>query len=361
MNILFVSSKTGWGGIMSWMIQSSEGLQEMGHKVWIISNPKSRLVKKNYPNLNIIEKAFGPDYNPIFILWLITFIKQNSIDLIISNIRKEMIVSGYAARITGIVHLRSIGSHEDLNPRVKYIHEKLITHSIIPCKYVVDKAAKTEEWIDENKFTVIYNGRNLIAPSINEINKIRKSWSISKNELVIGITVKLSPIKNVAGLIDAFHILTKTYDNLKLVVTGFGEEEEKLKNMGSNLKLDKKIIFNGFTKNPQLIASCYDIAVLNSLSEGFPNSIVEYMSVGTATVSTNVGGIDEIIQDNVNGIFALTNNPIDLADKISLLISDSNLRERIGKNAKKTVKESFSKNKMITDLDKLFRFIIKHV
>ncbi len=361
MNVLYVSSKTGWGGIMSWMVQTAEGLESRNHKVWIISNPKSRLTKKNYPNLNIIEKKLGPDYNPVFILWLIKYIKQNSIDIIISNIRKEMIVCGYASKLTGITHLRSIGSHEDLNPRVKGFHDKLITHSIVPCKYVTEKAAETENWIDKNNFTVIYNGRNTLKYSSDEINKIRKSWMILDGELVIGITVKLSPIKNVAGLIEAFEILNKRYSNLKLVITGFGKEKENLTNLTSKLNLNSKIIFNGFTNNPQLMASCYDIAVLNSLSEGFPNSIVEYMSVGTATVTTNVGGIGEIIKNNYNGILVPTHNPTDLAGKISLLISDKNFRDQIGRNAKKTVEEKFSKNIMITDLEELFRLTIKHV
>ena len=51
MNILFVSSKTGWGGVMSWMIQSSEGLQMKDHNVWIVSHPRSKLNNLNYPHL----------------------------------------------------------------------------------------------------------------------------------------------------------------------------------------------------------------------------------------------------------------------------------------------------------------------
>ncbi len=361
MNILFVSSKVGWGGIMTFMIQSSEGLEQRNHKVWIISNPKSRLTKKNYPNLNIIEKSLGPDYNPVFIFWLIKFIKRNSIDIIVSNIRKEVIVSGYAAKLSGIKHIRSIGSHEDLNQRVKKYHKKLIHHSIIPCNYVFKKAAETEDWLDEKDFTVIYAGRNTVDFSFEEINEVRKSWGISDDEIVIGITAKLSPIKNIAGIIKAFKMLNEEHKNLKLVITGFGEEKENLKNLTFELNLTSKIIFNNFTNNPQLIASCYDIAILNSFSEGFPNSIVEYMSVGTPTISSDVGGINEIIENNLNGILVKSDDENKLAEKISSLILDNNLRKEFSKNSLKTIEENFSKDKMITDLENLFYKVVKHV
>jgi glycosyltransferase involved in cell wall biosynthesis len=361
MNILFVSSKVGWGGIMTFMIQSAEGLEQRNNKVWIISNPKSRLTKKNYPNLNIVEKSFGPDYNPILILWLAKFIKQNEIDVIISNIKKEVIVSGFAAKLTGIKHIRSLGSHEDLNPRVKKYHDKLIHHSIIPCEYVFKKAAETEHWLDEKDFTVIYVGRNPIKFSVDEINKIRKLWGILDNEIVIGITAKLSPIKNIAGIIKAFKILSKDQNNLKLIITGFGEEKENLKSLSTELNLNSKIVFNDFTNNPEQTASCYDIAILNSFSEGFPNSIVEYMSVGTPTISSDVGGINEIIENNFNGILVPSNNEKILAEKISFLISDNNMRDNLSKNSLKTIKEKFSKDKMITDLENLFHKVIKHV
>jgi len=361
MNILFVSSKIGWGGIMTFMVQSAEGLEKKNHKVWIISNPKSRLTKSNYPNLKIIEKPIGPDYNPIFIFWLSKFIKQNSIDIIISNIRKEIIVSGFSAKLTCIKHVRSIGSHEDLNQRVRKYHNKLIHHSIIPCQYVFWKASESEDWLDEKDFTVIYVGRNPIKFTSGEINRIRKSWGILENEIVIGITAKLSPVKNISGIIKAFKILIKDHKNLKLVITGFGEEKENLKKLTSELNLTLKIIFNDFTNNPQLIASCYDIAILNSFSEGFPNSIVEYMSVGTPTISSDVGGINEIIENNYNGIFVKTDCEKELAEKISLLISNKNLRDKLSKNSLKTIEEKFGKDHMITNLENLFQKIIKHV
>lgn len=354
MNILYVSSKTGWGGIMSWMVQTAEGLEEKNHKVWILSNPKSKLNKQNYPNLRIIEKSLGPDYNPFAIYKIVKFIKKNSIDILVSNIKKEIIAAGLASRITGIPIIRRVGLPIDLNKRSKKFHQKYIAHSIIPAKYILSKSMKTEKWINKSDFTVIYNGRKPQKFSSDQINSERKRWGILSNEIILGITVKLSPMKNVEGLIRVFNSLCKTRNNIKLVITGLGGEKEKLEELIAELNINDKIIFNGFTLQPQFIASCYDIAILNSNEEGFPNSLVEYMSVGKPVISTNVGGVSEILIDNFNGLLIKPGNDIELEQSIIRLLDDSRLRKELGDNAQKTIEQKFSSSKMIRDLENVF-------
>ncbi|MBI9072004.1 MAG: glycosyltransferase family 4 protein [Melioribacteraceae bacterium] len=360
MNILYVSAKTGWGGIMSWMVQTAEGLGSRDHNVWIVSNPKSKLNKTNYPSLNIIENPLGANYNPWTIYKLVKFIKQNSVDLVVSNIRKEVIVAGYAARIAGIKCVRRVGLHVDLNDRTKKLHEKFIDHSIIPAEYLFTKAAATESWLERNDFSVVYNGRDTKEFTHEQRNKIRESWGVKENEIVIGITVKLSPMKNVEGLINAFNSVCAKYGNVRLVITGSGGEKEKLQTLADKLSLNSSVVFNDFTHEPQLTASCYDIAVLNSHDEGFPNSLVEYMSVGAASISTNVGGVSEILVDGENGLLIDADNSKQLEQKIVHLIENPELRKQLGLNAKKTVKENFSKEKMIDDLEVLFKRLINN-
>ncbi len=361
MNILFVSAKSGWGGIMSWMIHSAEGLEKKGHNVWIVSNPKSRLNKVNYPHLKIIEKELGFNYSPITVYFLYRFIMKNKIDLVLSNIKKEVIVSGLASRLAGVPNVRRIGSAYDINSKIKKIQSLLVKHSIIPCEYIFKEASKREHWLIKKEFTVIYNGRDVKTFSSQEIDQIRNSWGVGKNDLVIGATVKLSKSKNISGLIESFASINEKYPNTKLVVTGFGEEQESLIDLVRKLKIVDNVVFNEFSFGPQLMASCYDIAVLNSLIEGFPNSLVEYMSVGTPSISTNVGGVSELVQNNVNGLLINSGDNNDLIEKLSILIEDKELRIKIGENGKETIKKGFNFSQMIDNIEKLFLTMIQNV
>ena len=110
MNILYVSSKKGWGGVVSWMHRTALGLEARGHKVWIVSHPDSRFTVSAPPGVRIIPKRLGMDYNPVMILFMARLIKKSHIDLVVTNIQKEITVGGCAARLTGIPSIRRIGN-----------------------------------------------------------------------------------------------------------------------------------------------------------------------------------------------------------------------------------------------------------
>jgi len=77
--------------------------------------------------------------------------------------------------------------------------------------------------------------------------------------------------------------------------------------------------------------------VLPSIHEGLGLVILEAMSVGLPVVATNVGGIPEVVKDGYNGLLFEPRNWKDLAEKITFLLNDDEMRERMGKNAKKSV------------------------
>lgn len=358
MNLLFISSKTGWGGIMSWMVLTAEGMQKRNHNVLIVSNPRSKLNQKNYPHLNIIEKRLGFDYNPYSIIYLTNQIRRHKIQCVVTNIRKEVIAGGQAAKLCKIPNVRRIGLSVDLNERVKQLHKNLITHSIIPCDYIFNDASLKNDWLKRENFTTIYNGRNAVEFDESEIQRIRNLWGVSDNTIVIGTTVKLSKIKNVAGLVKVFSALLKDYENIKLVVAGTGPEEQNLRDLVQSLNISSHVFFNGFTHEAQLIAACYDIAVLNSDEEGFPNTLVEYLSAGTAAIAANVGGTDEILRNGYNGLMISPQNEEELLSKLRMLIEDKELRGKLGYNAIHSVKEKFSLDSMIDNLEKVFERVV---
>jgi len=179
------------------------------------------------------------------------------------------------------------------------------------------------------------------------------------DESVIGITCQLTDVKYVQNLINAFSTICKTESNLKLVIAGEGYEKEKLIAITKKLNLEDKIIFAGYIKDAFLYASIYDIATLVSQIEGFPNSIVEYLAVGKAVVVTNVGGNSEIIKDNYNGFLVPFNDENALVEKIKILLNNSDKKTQFEKNAIKTIKNDFTEDKMVENIEKFFQKILQ--
>lgn len=359
MNILYVSSKKGWAGVVSWMVHTASGLNEKGHRVFIISHPDSELSRRAPYNLKIINKKLGFDLNPCTILYLVRFIKHHSIDIIVTNIKKEVLIGGIAAKICNITHIRRIGTYLDLNHKVRWLHGKLIDHNIIPADAVFEKAVKSEKWLERKDFTTIYNGRNRLNYSVEDRSKIRTGWGIVSDEIVIGSTSKLSKVKGIDKLIIVFAELHQEIKNIKLIITGEGQEKKNLLNLIDLLNIKDSVIFNGFSENPIYTAAGYDIAVLNSSLEGFPNSIVEYMAAGVPVVATNIDGVNEIVKNGKNGLLIELGEDKDLYDALKLLVNNSKLREQMGLEATRVIDLKFSENQMVKNLENLFQGIIE--
>ena len=101
-----------------------------------------------------------------------------------------------------------------------------------------------------------------------------------------------------------------------------------------------------------------DIFVLPSLSEGFPNVILEAMACGLPIVASRVGGIPDIITNNHSGYMVEVKDTNDIANKIILLLQDDTLRKKITDNNRQIVKK-YSWENVIVELERLYQLSIK--
>lgn len=153
----------------------------------------------------------------------------------------------------------------------------------------------------------------------------------------ITTVARLYVTKGLTYLLDTAAIVKKDHPNVQFKVYGEGELRGELLSKAESLGLDGRNIFMGsFTDREKLtrIMEGTDIFLLSSILEGQPLVIVEAMAFGCPIVSTNVGGIPELITDGVNGLLCLPENPQCLAEKIKLLIEDAASRERLGRAAR---------------------------
>lgn len=173
------------------------------------------------------------------------------------------------------------------------------------------------------------NPKNIIVIP-NPVNAINIKNKIKKKSIVtLG---RLSIEKGHKYLIEAFSKIH--HNSWELNIIGDGPERYELEKLSKNICKDKIVIFHGHLKEFSQIMSEAQIFVLPSLSEGFPNALIEAMSVPLACISSNcISGPSDIITDRVNGLLSKVADSDDLACKIDELISDNNLRELLVANA----------------------------
>jgi glycosyltransferase involved in cell wall biosynthesis len=358
MNILYISAKRGWGGVVTWMYRTAIGLEGRGHKVWILSHPKSRFNLSEPKGVRILPKKLGMDCNPVIIGFLIAFIRKHGIDLVVTNIQKEVLAGGMAARICGIPNVRRIGNADDLKDRIRWGQEHLVDHSIVPSDHTLRVARMRTAWIDPARFTTIHNGVDPVEHTQEDVTDVRQRWGLTMEDTVIGCTSSLAKVKGIDALISAFAILAGDYPHVFLVLSGEGPEEPHLRDLARTAGLERRVVFGGFTDEPAKAAAAYDIAVLNSSVEGFPNTIIEYMAAGRPVICTGVGGIPEVVTDGVNGILIRPGDNQGLIENLRFLLSNPAAGRELGRRARETIRQGFSESIMVDKVEALFKKVI---
>ena len=185
-------------------------------------------------------------------------------------------------------------------------------------------------------------------------DKIDESSKDSDLVFVGNLTDK-SQIKNkgIKFLYQAIKILREN-NNLNLNVVVIGRANMYLLKKMITPDIENYFDFYGFLKNYNPLKTKIQksrIYVLPSISEGMPNSLMEAMALEMPCIASNVGGVPELIEHNVDGLIFEPKNSKKLADLIRLLLKDENLQKKLGMNARKKMMNKFNWNQIIKKLE----------
>jgi glycosyltransferase involved in cell wall biosynthesis len=142
----------------------------------------------------------------------------------------------------------------------------------------------------------------------------------------------------------------------KLLIVGGGDLRSHYEELADDLKIKDQVIFAGTVSDEDLpkYYNLADLVVLPSFeSEAFGIVLIEGMACGKPTVASNLPGVRSVVGDGKNGFLVEPKNVDQLAEKINILLSNSELRKQFGENGRKKVLEKYSIEKMGEKLEKV--------
>ena len=246
-------------------------------------------------------------------------------------------------------------------------HPKFIFHwhhakSIGWKQYIMDKCAvnladrvvfvsKSMKKLNESrfkakviKFSVIYNGMDVASCELG-----------NKTAFDICLIGRLRPEKGFVFILDVLHKVIRKHKALKVRLYGSGPQEQLLKTKIEELGLSDNIKMQGHVYNPLPYLCTSKILVVPSFSEPFGLVAIEGMGTGAAVIASRVGGLKEIIQDNVNGVLVKPNDFDGFYRAIINLLENPNHREKLAEKAKETFIELYSIKQMADKYSKLYQ------
>lgn len=215
-------------------------------------------------------------------------------------------------------------------------------------------------------YKIANSDKVITVPLGLELDKLLSLEQKNENgEFKIGIVGRLTGIKNHKLFLQvAKEFVYKNKNNkgyqVKFVVIGDGELKNELIDYVGSLGIGN-VEFKGWIKDVRDIYRNLDIVLLTSLNEGTPVSLIEAMAAAKPVIATDVGGVRDLllpICDKLGipaeHILTQSNNAKQIIDNLSLLLQDKELRTNFGQAGREFVKNSFTKERLIKDMEKLY-------
>lgn len=338
--ILIINNGLSGGGTERASVSLAHYLLKERYLVAILALYKTEHFFELDPGVKFIEPVFERKNNSAitYILRLLKFIRKNII-----REAPDRILS-FNEWTNAYVILASLGLgiplyvSERMHPKAKlpFVTEVLRKLLYKKCAGVITQTQFGKSIIQKK------TGAKNVAVIPNPVNMV-EPVPVPRLNRVVSVG-RLEKVKGHRYLIEAFAKIKNNSWNLSIV--GTGSERLNLENQASDLGIAHRVIFHGHLLDFRKQLSEAKIYVLPSLKEGFPNSLIEAMSLPIACISGDFyEGEHDLIQNEYNGLLFQPGNADDLAAAINRLIEDENLRNKLESNAVK-VREDFSFEKI---------------
>lgn len=383
MRIMHISTRLILGGSQENTILSCEGQAEAGNEVSLVYGPiygpegSLRERAEAHGGIDLIEtpnlvRELAPmrDYRCYKdIKRLIRFWKP---DVVHTHSSKAGIIGRAAAwnlHIPCVVHtIHGLPFHPYEKPWKNKIYIASERWAAKRCHRIACVAdAMRDQALAKNigkqeQFSTIYSGMEVetyLSPT-RDRKAMREELGIEKDDFVIGTISRLAEHKGHDDILDAIGTELLANATMKLLWVGDGWWRERLENRISEMCIEKQVVFAGLVQ-PETIADyigAMDVLVHPSYREGLPRTVVQAMLGGKPVIATNVDGTREVCIPERTGYLIEVGDHVALRNAVLELQASPNKRATLGAAGRSLCKKQFAANKMVQDLDKLYREVL---
>jgi len=211
------------------------------------------------------------------------------------------------------------------------------------------------------KIEVIKSGMDFSEFEKLQVDLVKKKseFHISSSGYLVGMIGRLETIKGFEYFIDSAKLILNLIPDTKFLIVGDGALRLTLIQRAKRLGIEDKIIFTGWREDVASIISILDVLVLASLNEAVGRVLLEAGISGKPAVATAVGGIPEIIKDNLTGILVPPRDAPAIAKAVIVLLQDARKRQAMGSAAREWVKHNFNQKQMISEIDQIYKELVE--
>ncbi|WP_299741264.1 glycosyltransferase family 4 protein [Rossellomorea sp. y25] len=365
------------GGLSNYITTLREGLRALGHKVDIIAPNHFSQIKAEkirevvVPELKtFFKERYGTYTSKIIQSCRLLYIYEQMMQTV--KLEKYDILHAqdlFTANILGRFN-------EDLGKPLLFTPHGMFTFSRVKFNRI-ERGSEEEVYYKEIERKAIEYATHMVILSdsfrdplsllgaksakLTTVNTGIDFKSVARSEtrgkIVISCIARLGPRKGHSDLLNALSRINGAIHGVEVQIVGDGEMREALEAQVQSLRLSN-VHFLGKRDDVPSILSKTDIFVLPTINDNLPISIIEAMHSGAAILTTNCGGITEIIHHNETGIIVEPGNVNQLATQLKNLIGNEALRKKLGNNAYQYAKNHLTRQAMVDKIEEIYQDLL---
>lgn len=307
---------------------------------------------------------FHSFYSYAFIVQLLRFtryLREHKIDIVHTHDFYTNVFGMIGARLAGVsVRIASKREMEGWRtPAQQFVENQSyrFAHAILVNAKAV-RAHLIKSGIRTDKITTVYNGLKLDrVTSQLDRQKICQLLNLPHDENLKYVTIvanMLHPVKDHPTFLRAAQLVRKSIPEARFIIAGGGPLKEQTKALANDLGLSNDVTFMGICHHVGELLAISEVCVLSSKSEGFSNSILEYMGAGRPVVATDVGGARESIIEGETGFLVQPGDHQKMASRIIELLHNPERARQMGQLGREVVEKKFSCDSQLDSVERLY-------
>ncbi len=296
-------------------------------------------------------------------IWrLVQFFRRERVDVVHCHDVYDNVFATTAARLAGvpaIIASRRWGLTQ-YAPKLIRLNQLVgyrFAHRILANSDGVARSVVQDEGVPPERVTVIPNfvDAALFDPiDATGRTALRAELGLPADALVIGVVATVKPVKDPFTLLRAAAALAPGLPSLRLVFVGDGESRAAVQSTAAELGVADRVQITGMLPRAARFHHAFDVSALTSVSEGFPNSIVEAMAAARPVVATAVGGMSDAVVDGETGFLVPSGDIHGVRDRLARLLDEAARRRAMGERGRAFARERFHEEAVLPRLERLY-------
>lgn len=317
---------------------------------------------------------------PTTLVRLIRLIRKLKIDIVHTNRTLDFGLAGLAARLCGVPVISSIHwlgrleDHPEDRDRLPWLRRWLemtatvVLHRLLATRVIaVSRAVKASygslPGFPIDRTEVVYPGASMSDRSTSEAatEALRCALGLERATPILLNVGRLDVVKGQLKLVPMMRAVRAQLPNAKLLIAGEGELRGRLQVEIAREGLSDAIVLLGARSDVDALLQISDTLVVSSDSEAFGLPLLEAMRAGKPVITTDAGGVSELVDDGVNGYVVPRDDPAAMANAVLDVLTEPGKAGRMGREGRRLAEERFDLRASVRRLEALYREVARPV